>query len=52
MKHKIEVKDIENNVYYKMNPKYFIEILDIVNTQKYFSRYIRFHRKNLDNFIQ
>ena len=51
MKHKIEIKDIENNVYYKMNPEYFMEILDIVNTRRLYSRYIKFHRKDLDEFI-
>ena len=32
MKRKIEVKGIENNVYYKMNPILFCELIDLVNS--------------------
>lgn len=36
MKYKIEVKDIENNVYYKMNPEYFDEIIKIIESRSHY----------------
>ena len=51
MKHKIEVKDIENNVYYKMNPEYFDEIIKIIESRSHYGQYMQFHRKELYDFV-
>lgn len=51
MKKTIQIKDKENNVYYKNNPKFFDELVEIVNAKRSYSKYIKFHRKDLYEFI-